>query len=96
MAPAGIIWDVDGTLCDILPLCLAAFRTVFARHLGREFSDAETLAGFGATEAGTIRALIPEAREATEEEYRSPNTPVVTGSSPRSSSPACWRCWGYE
>lgn len=69
MALTGMIWDVDGTLCDTLPLCLVAFRAVYAHHLGREFTDAEIVAGFGATEAGTIRAQVPDAWEAAEAEY---------------------------
>ena len=69
MPLAGIIWDVDGTLCDTLPLCLDAFRRVYARHTGRDHTDAEILAGFGATEAGTIRKVIPEGWEAAEGEF---------------------------
>ena len=69
MGLRGVIWDVDGTLCDTLPLCLAAFRRVYRDHLGREVGDDEIVAGFGATEAGTIRRVIPAGWEAAEGEY---------------------------
>ena len=69
MELTGVIWDVDGTLCDTLPLCCAAFRSVYARHLGRDYTDDEIVAGFGATEAGTLRALIPTDWQVAEEEF---------------------------
>ena len=69
MELTGVIWDVDGTLCDTLPLCIAAFRSVYARRLGRDYSDDEIVAGFGATEAGTLRAFLPDDWQAAEEEF---------------------------
>jgi pyrophosphatase PpaX len=57
---AGMIWDLDGTLANTLPICIAAFRHALAVHTGRFYSDAEIAALFGVTEAGMIRRVIPE------------------------------------
>lgn len=65
----GIIWDVDGTLCDTLPLCIAAFRSCLAPRLRRTPTDAEIVAGFGATEAGTIRKFVPDDWQSAEREF---------------------------
>ena len=35
----GLIFDLDGTLTDTLPLCVAAFRQVFAHYAGRQYRD---------------------------------------------------------
>ena len=55
-----VIFDFDGTVCDTLPLCIAAFRKSIEPLAGRRFSDQEITATFGPSEEGTIRALIPE------------------------------------
>ncbi|MDR1157972.1 MAG: HAD family hydrolase [Oscillospiraceae bacterium] len=55
-----VLFDLDGTLCDTLPLCIEAFRQSIAPLAGRPISDAEIVATFGPSEEGTILALIPE------------------------------------
>jgi phosphoglycolate phosphatase-like HAD superfamily hydrolase len=55
----GVIFDLDGTLADTLPLCIAAFRAAIHPLAGRTLSDEEIIATFGPSEEGTIRALIP-------------------------------------
>mgnify|MGYP000029456744 CR=1 FL=1 len=55
-----ILFDLDGTLGDTLPLCIAAFREAIEPLAGRSVSDSEILATFGPSEEGTIRALIPD------------------------------------
>jgi pyrophosphatase PpaX len=65
----GLIFDMDGTLCDTLPACIAAFQHVFYRHLGRRCSKEEVLAMFGPSEEGMIRRLIPEGYEPAVEEF---------------------------
>lgn len=57
----GMIFDLDGTLADTLPVCFAAFRDVFAAHLGQTWSDAEIHALFGPSEEGIIARLVPDA-----------------------------------
>jgi HAD superfamily hydrolase (TIGR01549 family) len=65
MRLAGMIWDLDGTLADTLPVCIAAIRHALAVPTGRRYSDAEIATLFGVTEAGMIRRVVPDAwREA--------------------------------
>jgi HAD superfamily hydrolase (TIGR01549 family) len=55
-----LIFDLDGTLGDTLPLCVAAFKKSIEPLLGTEISEAEIIATFGPSEEGTIRKLIPK------------------------------------
>jgi HAD superfamily hydrolase (TIGR01549 family) len=57
----GIIFDLDGTLADTLPVCFAAFRRAFIETTGREYTDREIERMFGPTEEGAIRKVVPEA-----------------------------------
>jgi phosphoglycolate phosphatase-like HAD superfamily hydrolase len=66
----GIIFDLDGTLADTLPVCIAAFRATILAFTGREYSDAEVNALFGPNEEGILRRVVPADRwEASVEEY---------------------------
>jgi pyrophosphatase PpaX len=56
----GIIFDLDGTLTDTLPLCVQAFRHVFDTLLHRHYTDQDIIAMFGVSEEGMIRALMPD------------------------------------
>lgn len=55
----GVIFDLDGTLGDTLPVCFAAFRTVFREYLGVTYSDDEIRAMFGPTEEGILEDRLP-------------------------------------
>ena len=55
----GMIFDLDGTLGDTLPVCFAAFRTTFQSCLGRDYSDQEIRAMFGPSEEGIFEQLMP-------------------------------------
>ena len=55
----GVIFDLDGTLGDTLPVCFAAFRNVFTEYLGVSYSDSEIRAMFGPTEEGILEQRIP-------------------------------------
>lgn len=59
----GVLFDLDGTLADTLPLCIEAFRRAIEPHAGRTLSQAEIVATFGPSEEGTIRALAPTTYE---------------------------------
>lgn len=52
-----IIFDLDGTLGDTLPLCIQAFKQSIEPLTGRALTDAEIIAQFGPSEEGTIKAL---------------------------------------
>lgn len=54
-----VIFDLDGTIGDTLPLCIKAFRQSIEPLIGRNVSDAEIIATFGPSEEGTIMALAP-------------------------------------
>jgi phosphoglycolate phosphatase-like HAD superfamily hydrolase len=56
----GVIFDLDGTIADTLPLCIRAFRQSISPLAKRFFSDEEIIAHFGPSEEGTIRALVPD------------------------------------
>ena len=54
-----VIFDLDGTLANTLPLCIQAFRQSVQPLINRSVSDAEIIATFGPSEEGTIMALAP-------------------------------------
>ena len=56
----GIIFDLDGTLADTLPLCVQAFRQSIEPLTSTSLTDAEIIATFGPSEEGTIMALAPD------------------------------------
>ncbi|MFD0750949.1 HAD family hydrolase [Mucilaginibacter calamicampi] len=64
-----VIFDLDGTIADTLPLCIAAFKKSIEPILGQQLSDEEIIANFGPSEEGTIRALIPHHEEAGVKSY---------------------------
>jgi phosphoglycolate phosphatase/pyrophosphatase PpaX len=55
-----VIFDLDGTLANTLPLCISAFRQSIEPLIGKSLSDAEIIATFGLSEEGTIMALAPD------------------------------------
>lgn len=55
-----VIFDLDGTLANTLPLCISAFRQSVEPLINRSLSDAEIIATFGPSEEGTIMALVPD------------------------------------
>jgi len=58
-----IIFDLDGTIANTLPLCIAAFKQSVEPLLNKTISDEEIIATFGPSEEGTIRRLIPDNEE---------------------------------
>lgn len=55
-----VIFDLDGTIANTLPLCIQAFRQSIEPLINRSISDAEIIATFGPSEEGTIMALAPD------------------------------------
>jgi phosphoglycolate phosphatase/pyrophosphatase PpaX len=55
----GVIFDLDGTLGDTLPICTEAFRSAAAPLVGREYTDEEIHATFGPSEEGAVHVLAP-------------------------------------
>lgn len=56
----GLIFDLDGTLTDTLPVALAAFREAVRVFSGRNYTDEEIVARFGPTEEGMLQQLVPD------------------------------------
>jgi phosphoglycolate phosphatase-like HAD superfamily hydrolase len=65
----GVIFDLDGTLADTLPVCFAAFREVFRDALGRDYTDQQVRAMFGPAEEGVLQRIIPHDWERRLEQY---------------------------
>lgn len=55
-----VIFDLDGTIGNTLPLCIMAFRESLEPLAGRTLTDDEIVATFGPSEEGTIAVLLPE------------------------------------
>jgi len=53
-----LIFDLDGTLCDTLPLIYDCFREVLLRYTGRLYEDAEIRPLFGPPEEGVVRRVL--------------------------------------
>ena len=64
-----VIFDLDGTLANTLPLCIRAFRQSIEPLINRSVSDAEIVATFGPSEEGTIMALAPDHYEKGVSDY---------------------------
>lgn len=55
----GIIFDLDGTLADTLPVCIRAHQETIGNFTGRIPSEAEIIARFGPNEEGMLEYFIP-------------------------------------
>jgi phosphoglycolate phosphatase-like HAD superfamily hydrolase len=60
MRLSGIIFDLDGTLGDTLPVCFKAFRHAIFEFTGRSLTDQQIRATFGPSEEGIIRTHVPD------------------------------------
>ncbi len=60
MTLKGIIFDMDGTLADTLPVCIELYVRVFRKRLGREYTSDEITALFGLPEEGIIARCVPQ------------------------------------
>lgn len=65
----GVIFDLDGTLGDTLPVCYRAFARVFRRRLGVHYTDRQIHAMFGPTEEGILARLCPGSADEALAEY---------------------------
>lgn len=55
-----VIFDIDGTLANTVPLCITAFRNAVEPLVNRPLSDEEIQSHFGPDEEGTIKSLAPK------------------------------------
>ena len=56
----GLIFDLDGTIGNTLPLCIQAFRQSIEPLAMKKLSDQDIIATFGPSEEGTIQTLVPD------------------------------------
>lgn len=56
-----LIFDIDGTLADSVPLIIAAFRKAVEPLVNRTLTDEEIIAAFGPDEEGSVKAFAPAA-----------------------------------
>ncbi len=56
----GVIFDIDGTLCDTIPFCLETIVAALEEGAGKKIGKEEVLSYFGATEEGIIKKLAPK------------------------------------
>ncbi len=56
----GVIFDIDGTLCDTIPFCLETILAALEEGTGKKYEKELILSYFGATEEGIIKKLAPE------------------------------------
>ncbi len=56
----GMIFDMDGTLGDTLPICLQGLRETLLAFTGREYTTPELYQMFGPTEEGVIQQRVSE------------------------------------
>lgn len=54
-----VIFDIDGTLANTIPLIIQAYRKAVEPLVHRPLSDDEIVATFGPSEEGSIRAIAP-------------------------------------
>ncbi|GIP27474.1 phosphoglycolate phosphatase [Paenibacillus sp. J23TS9] len=56
----GVLFDFDGTLADTLPLSFHAFKEVFRKYTGRDYTNEELVSLFGPTEDGIISGVLKD------------------------------------
>jgi len=66
---AGVIFDLDGTLADTIPVAFDAFRAALAPFVHRRYSDEELRSFFGPSEDGILRRIVPHDWAACLERY---------------------------
>ncbi len=69
MRLSGLLFDLDGTLADTIPVCVRAFQNTLSRHLNRILSDNEIRTMFGPSEEGMLQQVLQENWEQGLETY---------------------------
>jgi phosphoglycolate phosphatase len=55
-----VIFDLDGTIGDTIPLCISAFKNAIEPHIMRDLPEEEIRQTFGADEEGTMKQIAGE------------------------------------
>ena len=56
----GVIFDLDGTLADTLPLCIKSFQLAFEEVTGIKHPESTITKFFGQTEEGITKSIAPD------------------------------------
>jgi phosphoglycolate phosphatase-like HAD superfamily hydrolase len=56
----GILFDMDGTIGDTVPLCIAAIQHTFQHYMGKLFTPPEVVGMFGFSEEGMFKNQLPD------------------------------------
>ncbi len=59
MSLNGILFDLDGTLADTLPVCIQAYQATVQHFCGRIPEESEIYARFGLNDEGVLEKFIP-------------------------------------
>lgn len=55
-----IAFDLDGTICDSIPMCVEAFCEAVSPYTDHELTDKEVIDTFGLNEIGMVKAVVKE------------------------------------
>ncbi|MCC8180314.1 MAG: HAD family hydrolase [Planctomycetes bacterium] len=58
-----VLFDIDGTLGDTMPLCIECFQRAIAAVTGKRVDEKEILARFGPSEEGMLQQMVPDQAE---------------------------------
>lgn len=62
-------WDMDGTLCDTVRICVEAFRRAMVPYWKKQLSDEEIFSLFGLSETGLVKVVVGDAWEAADRDF---------------------------
>lgn len=66
----GLIFNLDGTIAETLPICVEAYRDTIEEFLGKRFSDQEIHPFLGYSEEGVFEQLVPKHWQACAAAYQ--------------------------
>ena len=55
-----IAFDLDGTICDSIPLCMKALMKSLSPYVDYELTEQDIIRTFGLNEVGMIKSLVKE------------------------------------
>lgn len=53
-----VAFDLDGTICDSIPLCIEAFMKAVTPYTDHELTEKEIINTFGLNEIGMVKAIV--------------------------------------
>lgn len=65
----GILFDLDGTLANTIPLCIKAYQQTLLHFTRRSFTEEEITTHFGVSEEGIFQRMLPQQWEVAMQHY---------------------------